>query len=129
MNPLDAKHLDGPKVVEWLEERNLLKPTREAAVGKNLAYRLRHWEKGAAAEVYAVDRLMCRVGRALGELPDDFYREPPAHWKGGIKRAMSDEKVELIHALAADESLTYTQIGDRVGCNRRTVAKYLKAVA
>lgn len=71
---VDAPAADGPKLAEFLRERGLY-----GLLSENHQRRARDWGRGAFADFYVVDRVMCGLGLHVSELPPDI-------WVGEIRR-------------------------------------------
>ena len=72
MNWADAQWADGPKVAAWVDE-HCPERTPERRYGMATERRLREWRMGAAAQVWAIDRMLTEMGRHMWELPDDVW--------------------------------------------------------
>lgn len=126
MNPATARYLDGPKLVDWLRRLRILEEDLRVQVGDRWEVRIRRWADGSAASVFIADELLCSLGVCLGEVPDDFYREPPRRGAGDFT-PIGGRKINRILDLRKD-GLSFAEIGRRVGCDSKTAkAHVLKA--
>lgn len=80
VSPETAEWLDGPRLAEWLESHGLLSPSRQ--LGSSTEGSFRRWKNGAKANVFAVDRVLVKLGLALSEIPDEFWTCPPQRQAG-----------------------------------------------
>lgn len=62
-----AKFADGPSVAQWLNQKGIT-PFEEY-----LKKRIKAWEHGGAADVYAIDRILISTRYGLWDLPDDVW--------------------------------------------------------
>lgn len=125
MNPETAQWLDGPKLVAWLKRLHILTDPA-LQVGGNHASTLRKWELGVAASVYTADTVLHKLGVCLGEIPDEFYREPPDRTTNKTGKPISSEKVAQIRRLRR-RGLSFAEIGRRVGVSGKSAARYGRA--
>lgn len=69
-DPETAEWLDGPMLVEWLEKMGFV--LTQNAIGWHHKP-VRKWRNGSRAQVYAVDRLLSKLGVHLSELPHECW--------------------------------------------------------
>ena len=62
-----AKFADGPQVAQWLKQKGI-EPYTEP-----LKKRVKAWEKGGAADVFAIDRILICTRYGLWDLPDEVW--------------------------------------------------------
>lgn len=122
MNPLEATHLDGPKLIAWIRGRGLLhKGHVKSEVGKRWECQVRRWEHGRAVKIPTADEFLVALDIALGEVPDEIYRIRPAQAGSPI----SAHAHERILQLGSDPKLTFAAIGRLVGCDPKTAKAHL----
>ena len=88
--PLDKEWLDGPKLARWIREHCL---DLTARLGNDMR-RLQLWEKGDAAHIETVDRMLSRLDCHIQELPPHFWIDDPSasrHRNGSGKFAARDK--------------------------------------
>lgn len=121
MSPATASYLDGPRLVAWLHRIGALEGYGSVQLGRRGEVRIRRWRDGGAASIGVADELLCSLGVCLGEVPDEFYRDPPAD---GWTRRLGAEEIERILALH-DDGLTFAEIGRQVGCDGKTAKSHV----
>lgn len=62
------RFLDGPRLCEWLESLDLF-------ISQSAVRRMYEWRRGGLADVYTVDRYLCRWGMHLDDVPEDCWSE------------------------------------------------------
>lgn len=67
-----AEWADGPRLCAWLQEKDI-NPHHFGAFGR----RATDWRRGAAADFYTVDRLLCAAGWHPSDLPESVWRDAP----------------------------------------------------
>lgn len=89
--------IDGPKLVEWMEEVGIIGPDKETVESA------RYWRQGRRANVYSVDALLIERGHCLGEIPDEFYITSPKNAPGfGKVKRKEDKRKEVLPASTVD---------------------------
>jgi hypothetical protein len=75
---LESTYVRGEVLVEWLDANGHLTPRGafDDRFHSNDARHVRKWRVGGAATVWTVDRVLCRLGRHLHELPDEAWYPP-----------------------------------------------------
>ncbi len=111
--------LKGEELRDWLERTGILTDIR-AQLGRHDERCVQHWRAGAAVHVYTADRILCKLGVCLGELPDSMYREPP---RRSPSKRFGDAEVAKLRQLLKTEK-TNREIAEAVGCSARSVRKY-----
>lgn len=112
--------LDGPKLVTWLEETGILTcPTVQ--LGEDEC-RIRRWRDGCAASYYAADRILCKLGVCIGELPEDFYRERPENGRRAPIDAATKKRMVRLYRKHGN----FAAVARVVGRGEKTVARYVR---
>lgn len=115
--------LDGPKLVAWLEGTGLL-TNASIQVGRDDESLIRGWRGGRAANYYVADRVLCRLGVCIGELPPSFYRSEPA--RSGHRRAPVDSATKRRMVRLYREHRSFRAVAQIVGRSEKTVARYVR---
>ena len=104
--------MDGPRLVEWLEDRDCL--LTDSFVGASSARAIRRWREGATPSLWDVDALLTKLDIHLDELPEDLRPSdepaPPARDRGGVPKGygakLSDAQVRVLYRLHAERKFT-----------------------
>lgn len=113
-----AEWLDGPQLVEWFREQGVTDPYVE--LGASGGRRLKSWEKGGAANVYAVDRILTHLGWKLWEIPEEVWRP---ELRGGTGRRIEPVLEGEIVAALQVSGATHRSIAQRFGVAKETVSR------
>lgn len=120
VDPTTAEWLDGPGLIEWLEAHGGLEyPSIQLGTDER---RVNIWRAGGKANVFAADRVLCRLGVCLGELPDELWTTPPLPGGGGISPEKAEEMVRRV--LEAKEAAA--RVARDLGCDPKTVRRYVR---
>lgn len=119
------EHLDGPRLVAWLEDRfPELEPdsgvNNRDIIGASGAARLFRWRKGVTAGVDAADKVCVMLGLVIDQdLPDDLWVDPP------VKKVRKTRTWEHKRALEMLEEGYYpAEIGRFLGVDARTIRQW-----
>ena len=118
---------DGPSVVQWMKDQRLLEQAESSF--PNLARRVRDWEKGSAVNYYTLDRYLIQLGRAVEEVPEEFYSaKAPSRGRpiGGGGHLTPKQRKEITRRARAGESPT--ALAKEFQCSARTVGFYKSGV-
>ena len=119
MEVQERNWLDGPRLVEWLEDRsaNLAKPVlgdHERAI--------RHWREGGACSVFQADRVLTKLNIHLHELPDHLWlEESPV-----VREYTQPVKEAAVRRVVIDEE-PIKVVADSVGCSPRALRNWVDA--
>lgn len=120
---ITATHLDGPKLVEWLESEHLVTEEYEPGqVSKTQRDTLNRWRRGRPADVGVADRLLIDLGRHIEELPDDVFLD---RRRGEVDHETRDRILELHE----NGSWSRREIGAIVGVSPQTVSRHIRRAA
>jgi hypothetical protein len=114
--------LDGPRLVEWLEDHGL--DNIKAQLGSSLERPIRDWRYGTAASIYTVDKILVRLGCHLSELPEDLFTDSPL--VTGFSAPIGEEKRREIKRRAKAGEGT-AAISRAVGVSPSTVRRWRDA--
>jgi hypothetical protein len=127
MSPETATHIDGLRLVRWLEDDvRALDAARLEAMGDRFGRMIRGWKEGRVSSVYAVDETLCALGVCLGEVPAEFYCEDPRIGKTG--KALSPEKKASIVKLCRLD-WTRREVACILGVDATTVERHMRKAA
>jgi hypothetical protein len=124
MSPESAEWIDGPRLVAWCEGLAVIDlEDLKTQIGSRWETRVRAWRDGGAAHVYTVDEFLCSRGVCLGEMPDEFWRDPPSRSAQAVE--IPKEKSERILRLFK-LGWNYADIGRIVGCDKKTARSHVR---
>jgi hypothetical protein len=116
--------LDGPKIVTWLEESGIL-TCPSIQVGREDECRIRAWRGGGAADYYVADRILCKLGVCIGELPESFFRSAPDRTITGRVDAATEQRIVRLYRTHQ----SFRAVARIVGRGEKTVARYVRGAA
>jgi hypothetical protein len=118
----EPEWLDGPRFVTWLEGQE--EHLENWRVGSTFGRRLTSWRSGAAASVWAVDRILTQLGLHLSLIPEDLWLQE-SHLRNKEKGRHPRVARELACRLRG-EGLTIARISRTVGVSERTVQEWTR---
>jgi hypothetical protein len=122
--PPQTDWIDGPKLVAWLEESDILTAV-SIQVGRDDECRIRAWRGGGAADYYVADRILCKLGVCIGELPESFFRSAPDRTIHGRVDTATERRIVRLYR----EHQSFRAVARIVGRGEKTVARCVRGAA